>query len=229
MLTRPPIIVALALLTSVLVTSALAAAETVYIRDDLYVPLRGGQTAEHRILHKGIRSGTPMERMAENPETGYSHVRLEDGTEGWLQTQYLVDQPIARDLLEKANQRLAIIEQDYRANEAQLATLEAERATLVSQDQNLSDENQALQLELQRITNLAADVLNIEAQNQQLQGQQTDLNIQIEALLQEHRTLKDNSDQAWFLRGAGTILIGLLFGFIVARRIYYRHAASSWV
>ncbi|MFT4633364.1 MAG: SH3 domain protein [Candidatus Pseudothioglobus sp.] len=229
MLTRLPFIAAMTLFICAIVTSTLAAGETVYIRDDLYVPLRGGQTAEHRILHKGIRSGTPMERLAENPETGYSNVRLEDGMEGWLQTQYIVDQPIARDLLEKATQRLANIEQSYQATETQLAALKIERATLVSQDQNLSTENQVLQSELQRITSLAADVLNIEAQNQQLQEQQTDLDIQIEALLQERRALKDNSDQAWFLRGAGTILVGLLFGFIVARRIYHRHAASGWV
>jgi SH3 domain protein len=218
----------MALLTSFLVNSTLATADTVYIRDDLYVPLRGGQTAEHRILHKGIRSGTVMERLQENAETGYSNVRLEDGMEGWLQTQYLVDQPIARQLLDKTTQRLAKVEQDYQANEALLAALEADRATLISQDQNLSDENQALQTELQRINDLAANVLNIEAQNQQLHAQQADLNVQIEALLQERRALKDNSDQAWFLRGAGTILIGLLFGFIVARRIYHRHLSSGW-
>jgi SH3 domain protein len=228
-LTRLPFIAAMTLCICALVTSTLAVAETVYIRDDLYVPLRGGQTVQHRILHKGIRSGTPMERLAENPETGYTNVRLEDGMEGWLQTQYIVDQPVARDLLEKATQRLAKIEQSYQATETQLAALETERATLVSQDQNLSDENQILQSELQRITSLAADVLNIEAQNQQLQEQQTDLDIQIEALLQERRALKDDSDQAWFLRGAGTILVGLLFGFIVARRIYHRHASSGWV
>jgi SH3 domain protein len=170
-----------------------------------------------------------MERLKENPESGYTQVRLEDGMEGWLQTQYLVEQPIARDLLEKATQRLTRVEQDNRANEAQLAALEAEQATLISQDQNLTDENQVLQSELQRINDLAADVLNIEARNQRLQAQQTGLNTQIETLLQERQVLKDNSDQAWFLRGAGTILIGLLFGFIVARRIYHRHASSGWV
>jgi SH3 domain protein len=219
----------MALLTCTFVNSTLVTAETVYIRDDLYVPLRGGQTIEHRIMHKGIRSGTPMERLKENPESGYTQVRLEDGMEGWLQTQYLVEQPIARDLLEKATQRLTRVEQDNRANEAQLAALEAEQATLISQDQNLTDENQVLQSELQRINDLAADVLNIEARNQRLQAQQTGLNTQIETLLQERQVLKDNSDQAWFLRGAGTILIGLLFGFIVARRIYHRHASSGWV
>ena len=33
-----------------------ATAKDVYIRDTLYVPLRGGQSTEHRILHRGLRS-----------------------------------------------------------------------------------------------------------------------------------------------------------------------------
>jgi len=212
-----------------LLTSTLAVAETVYIRDDLYVPLRGGQTTEHRILHKGIRSGTPMERLEENPDTGYSRIRLEDGMEGWLQTQYLVDQPIARDLLEKASQRLTQVEEDYQSNQARLVALEAERETLASQTQSLSEDNLALQSELQRINDLAANVLNIEAKNQQLQAEQTDLTTQIDDLLQDRQALQDDSDKAWFLRGAGTILAGLLFGFIVARRIYSSRASSGWV
>ncbi|MFT4719882.1 MAG: SH3 domain protein [Candidatus Azotimanducaceae bacterium] len=224
-----PVFASTALLTSTLVTSILAVAETVYIRDDLYVPLRGGQTSGHRILHKGLRSGTPMEHLEENPETGYTHVRLEGGMEGWLQTQYIIDQPIARDLLEKATSRLAKVEQDDKENKTRLRALEAERAMLFTQDQNLNDENQALQSELQRINDLAANVLNIEDKNQLLQTEQSELKGQIEELLLESEELKDDSSRAWFLRGAGTILIGLLFGFIVARRIYHRQAASGWV
>ena len=170
-----------------------------------------------------------MERLEENSETGYTHVRLEGGKEGWLQTQYLVDQPIARDLLEKATLRLAKVEQDDQENKTRLKALEAERATLFTQDQNLNDENQALQSELQRINDLAANVLNIEDKNQLLQTEQTQLKKQIEALLLETEELKDDRSRAWFLQGAGTILVGLLFGFIGARRIYNRQAASGWV
>ena len=81
-----------------MIVSATALAETVYVRDTLYVPLRGGATAEHRILHKGIRSGTAMELLEADPESGYSRVRMGDGLEGWIQSQYLVDFPHRRRL-----------------------------------------------------------------------------------------------------------------------------------
>ncbi|MCB1675993.1 MAG: TIGR04211 family SH3 domain-containing protein, partial [Halioglobus sp.] len=104
-----------------------ALAKTVYVRDTLYVPLRGGQGQEYRILHKGIRSGTPLEVLQENEETGYSLVRMEDGLEGWIQTQYLVDEPIARDLLDQANQKLDELEKLHEDTQKQLTDAIQER------------------------------------------------------------------------------------------------------
>ena len=82
------------------------AADTVYVRDTIYVPLRGGQSTEHRILHRGLRSGTALERLQTNDESGYTLVKSEGGVEGWIQSQYLVEVPIARDLLKKTEDRL---------------------------------------------------------------------------------------------------------------------------
>ena len=51
---------------------------------------------------------------------------------------------------------------------------------------------------------------------------------QIDELLQAHAALADNRDQAWFLRGAGTVLLSLLLGFIAARLHYLRRASGGW-
>ncbi|MBT3625257.1 MAG: peptide-binding protein, partial [Gammaproteobacteria bacterium] len=79
------------LICCLLVSSALLAvsqfsfADEVYIRDMIYVPLRGGESTKHKIIHRGIRSGTPLERLQTNEQTGYTRVRTADGLEGWLQ------------------------------------------------------------------------------------------------------------------------------------------------
>ena len=65
-----------------LATSAQLVAEKVYIRDTLYVPLSGGQTQEHRILHRGLKSGLKLERLETNDETDYSRVPTVAGLEG---------------------------------------------------------------------------------------------------------------------------------------------------
>jgi hypothetical protein len=46
-------------------------------------------------------------------------------------------------------------------------------------------------------------------------------------MAEELDNLKNSSAQDWFLRGAGTIIIGLLFGFLISRRIYV-NKASNW-
>ena len=88
-------------------------AEVVYVRDVIYVPLREGQSSEDRVLHNGLRSGTRLERLTKNTETGNSLVRTKNGMEGWIPNQYLIRQPIAADLLNEAKQRLKVINQEY--------------------------------------------------------------------------------------------------------------------
>ena len=62
-------------------------AETMYVKDVLFVPLRGGQSTEYTLLHKVIKSGTAVELLAENKTTGYSRIRLANGLEGWIKSQ----------------------------------------------------------------------------------------------------------------------------------------------
>ena len=80
-------------------TFTAAVAETMYISDSLTVPLRSGPSNSHRILHRGLASGTTMEVLERDEEAGFAHIRTERGTEGWLPMQYLVSEPIARDRL----------------------------------------------------------------------------------------------------------------------------------
>jgi SH3 domain protein len=204
-------------------------AETVYVHDKLYVPLRSGKTNEYNILHKGIRSGTAMERLEEDPQTGYSRVRMGDGLEGWIQTQYLVTSPIAADLLDQMTLRMNQLTAEHSANLTKLADLTAQQTALIKNNQALEKSNQALALEVQHIKELAADVLDIQRQNQALTAERETLLVLVDELQQTHATLEDRSDQDWFLRGAGTVLLSLLLGFFFARRIYHRRVSSGWV
>ncbi len=219
---RPTIFCLLVLLT------ADAMADRVYIRDTLYVPLRGGQSTEHRILHRGLRSGTPLERLEINEDTGFSRVRTDDGLEGWLQTQYLVDEPIAATQLEGMQAKLAAIETEHQQTLANLRTLGDENEAMASQQADLASSRDSLEGELQRVTAMAADVIAINDENLQLTEDRKTLLDEIERLNKENTALLDDSAQEWFLRGAGTILLGLLFGVWIGRRIYQRRNNSGW-
>ena len=211
-----------------LVVSSAASAETVYIRDTLYVPLRGGQSQEHRILHRGLRSGTALERLEENEETGYSRVRTSEGLEGWLQTQYLVEQPIASTRLDDLQAQLDELEARHQQTLLRLREANETGETLSSNTSSLAEANAALQQELDELKALAADVIAINEENQRLKEERDTLQAEIDHLSNRNSSLLDDQTQRWFLTGGGTVLIGLLFGFWVGRRIYQRRSASGW-
>src|SRR5690606_5100025 len=108
--------------------------QTRYISDQLIVPLRTGPSIRNAIT-RNLPAGTTVEVLERDEESGYSRVRLPDrGTEGWLETQYLVAEPIARDRLaaaerslETARSRTAELEREV---EGLTAELEAARAAL---------------------------------------------------------------------------------------------------
>ena len=203
-------------------------ADMVYVRDTLYVPVRGGQSSEHRILHSGVRSGTRLERLEENDDTKYSKVRMKSGLEGWMQTQYLVAEPIAEDQLDAANSQLASLKAQYQASLIQIDEFDTAQNQLDQTRVELQVENQELSAELNRITALATSVIAIDEENKMLKEEQTSLHRSIDSLDVANQDLQDDSNQSWFLRGAGTVLMGLLFGFWVARRIYQKRSSGGW-
>lgn len=218
----------LILLLLALATSASAVADRVFIRDTLYVPLRGGQSSEHRILHRGLRSGTELERLEVNDESGYTRVRTDDGLEGWLQTQYLVDEPIASTQLDTMKNQLEALEAEHQQTLLRLRESRELNENLNSSQENLTVEKDELTIELEKITRLSSNVIAIDAENKQLNEDRETLLEEIARLNQENAALSDDSAQDWFLRGAGTVLLGLLFGVWLGRRIYQRRNNSGW-
>jgi SH3 domain protein len=211
------LLVGMALLT----ISPFSFADEAYIRDTLYVPLRGGESSEHRIIHRGIKSGTPLERLETNEQTGYTRVRTGKGLEGWLLTQYLVDEPIASTQLDIVKSELQSL--DTKHQQTLLSLKEVKEARKV-----LADQNELLAEDLATITTLSANVVVIDEQNKRLSEERDVLLQKIKNLNEITNALSDDRAQQWFLRGAGVILIGLMFGFWFSRRIYHKRYSGGW-
>ena len=211
------LIVGMALLT----ISPFSFADEAYIRDTLYVPLRGGESSEHRIIHRGIKSGTPLERLETNEQTGYTRVRTGKGLEGWLLTQYLVDEPIASTQLDIVKSELQSL--DTKHQQTLLSLKEVKEARKV-----LADQNELLAEDLATITTLSANVVVIDEQNKRLSEERDVLLQKLKNLNELTNALSDDREQQWFLRGAGIILIGLLFGFWLSRKIYHKRDSGGW-
>jgi SH3 domain protein len=190
-----------------------ALAATMYISDQFTVPLRRGPSNSHRILHQGLPSGTALEVLGTDDAAGFTQVRTANGTEGWIPTQYLSSQPIARDRLAAADRRVETLE----AQVKNLRTSDGRANDLAKQ----TDKLQAELTEIRRIS--ATSIANFE-ENKQLKASNETLQKQVTQLGDRVRQLERSVMLKSLMGGGGLVLLGLLLG----AWIKSRPKRSSW-
>ena len=191
-------------------------AEPAWVSDEFEITLRSGPSTSNAIQLM-VSSGTQLEVLERDPETGYARVQTQAGTEGWVLLRYLMDEPGAREQLTRltgeltsANTRgstlgsqLTAIRSEYDAAQARIATLEREK--------------QAVEAELAEIRRTAANVLGINEQNQSLMDQLASAQIRADTLEEENRQLASQSTRYWFMSGGLLVLIGIVLGIWLPR------------
>ena len=201
-------------------------AETMYVDDTLYVPLRAGEGLQYKITHKGIKSGTPVEVIRQNPDTGYSEVRTPSGITGFMPTRYLVPEPVARDKLKALQAKYdALVERTRTATERE-KELKSTIATLTQERDRLQKEVERLQTELADIKRVSANAIQLDSRNRELREENVRLRNEVELLTSDNQRLKDNREQTMMLYGAGLVVLGILIAIIVPN--LKRQKRSSW-
>jgi SH3 domain protein len=189
-----------------------------YISDVLNVPLRSGASNAHRIIHRGIPSGTQLTILATDEEAGFTQVRTAGGLEGWLTSQYLIKEPIARDKLAAAENRLKKLKAEM-AKERDIRTnIQTEHKKTVGTNKTLNSQVEALTKELADLKLVSANPIKEHARNVELTQQNTLLVGQVEELSSKTRQLEENVQLQWLLYGGALVLIGLIFGLVLKKR-----------
>ncbi|WP_166265418.1 TIGR04211 family SH3 domain-containing protein [Marinobacter caseinilyticus] len=205
-------------LIALLILTASAAlpvyAETAYIDDTLFAPIRSGEGTQYRILHNGLRSGTPVE-LLERSESGYSRVRTRDGIEGWIVSRFLSDQPIARDRLVATSKELERTKSQLSEVREQLQGLQSERDQLASSEQTLESRSETLARELEKVKTISANALTLDRRNRELQEANQKLRNDVEVLTAERERLESNSERDFMLLSAGLVLLGVFLAVVV--------------
>lgn len=215
------------LLICVAATSQALAEQTRYVRDQLYVPLRSGQSTAYRIVHKGLVSGTRVTELKVNEESGYSLVRTRSGIEGWIQTQYLMDQPAARNVLRETEAQLQQIKQENSQLKQQLSSLQGEVQESTGSNDELQQRNAALSAELDEIKAISANALQLNQDNSRLLQETQELKNRIDVLAADNQRLEDQRDNDSFINGAFAVLIGVMITLLVPR--LWPKKRSEWV
>lgn len=189
-----------------------------YISDELNVPLRSGPSQAHRILHRGLPSGTPLTVLAIDDEAGFTKVRTNGGLEGWLTSQHLTGEPIARVKLAAVEKRLQGLKTELEKEREARASLQAQLKETEAENKALNSEVQALTKELEELKRISADPINENARNIELTQQNQRLAAQVDELSSRTRQLEANIQLEWLLYGGGLVLIGLILGVILKAR-----------
>lgn len=201
------------LLLALLVLGPVSAfAATMYISDELTVPLRRGPSNGHKIINAALRSGLALEVLEENKAAGFTRVRTPNGTEGWLPTQYLTSQPIAKQQLATATKRIEALEAQLKSVRENYQDVRGARSEVEQRASELAKENQRLQADLAEIRRVSATAITQFEENKQLKADNAALQTRVAELTDEVRELKRNVMLRWLLAGGGLVLLGLVLG-----------------
>ena len=200
-----------------------AFSQSSWVSDEFEVTLRTGPSTSNAIQLM-VSSGTELQILEEDAESGYTKVRTGGGTEGWVLTRYLMGEPSAREQLDSLTQQLTNAAADGASTESQLAAIRGEYDSANRRIRELEQNNAGLQSELDEITEKSANTLAIDRQNQNLQQQLTDAEIRVSILEQENEQLVSQTNRNWFIAGALVLIGGILVGLILPRMKFQRRS-----
>lgn len=202
-------------------------AQTRYISDVVLVPVRSGAGNQYRIIHSGIKSGTKMTVLEEDPSGAWTKIRTERGMEGWVPSQYLTETPTAELQLDKAQSTLNAALQRAQALEERLQTLQTQHQALSKQATADSQERDAYAEELRQLKALSADAVNLNQRYKELLERHELIQTEFDAIKAENDRLKADQTINQWLFGAGLMILGMILMLILpALRPKKRH--SEW-
>ena len=200
-----------------------AAAETVWVSDQFEVMLRTGPSTSNAI-ERMLPSGTALEVLERDDESGYAKVRTAAGTEGWVLTRYLMNEPSAREQLTTLTKRLTNANAEGSSLTSQLGAIRGEYDSAKQKIAALEKEKKQLEEDLAEIKRTAANVLSINDQNKDLRDQLSAAEIRADTLEQQNRELTAQTTRYWFISGAAVLLVGILLGIWLPRVRWQRRS-----
>lgn len=210
-------------LLTLLLAAGGASAQSAWVSDQFEITLRSGPSTSNAIQLM-LDSGTRLEVLERDPETGYSRVRTPGGTEGWVLSRYLMDEPSAREQLQALSSQLTDATSRGSTLTSQLEAIRRQHRAAEERIAELEKQNSTLSDELAEIRRTAANVLSINEQNKELRDQLNAADIRVDTLEHENRELVRQSTRYWFMTGALVLVVGIILGLWLPRIRWQRRS-----
>ena len=218
LVTHPGLYIGALFIACTAMTAPNANAATRYVSDELTVPVRSGPSSRHRIINAGLPSGTRMEELEVDEASGFSRIRTDRGTEGWVRTQYLISEPIAKVKLASAQESLRRARAELAAEQAKVRELTQTTRQQSSANSSSQQQIERLQTELAEVKRISADAIDTHNANLKLEESNARLQEELDDLAESHARLQDAAENRMLMIGGGLILLGLIAGVAIKAR-----------
>ena len=200
-----------------------AGAESAWVSDRFEITLRTGPSTSNAIQLM-VSSGTELEIIEQDSETGYTRVRTRGGTEGWVLSRYLMDEPPAREQLATLTGELTNAESRGSSLNSQLGAIRSQYDDATQRIANLERDKSRIEQDLADIKRTSANVVAIDEQNKEFRQQLAAAEIRVATMEQENRELMSQTARYWFMTGALVLTIGFILGLWLPRIRWQRRS-----
>jgi SH3 domain protein len=215
-------------LTILLLCLGLASqAETRYINDTVYVPMRSGPSPQHRIIHKGLKTGTALEIVEYNDDESWALARSGE-LEGWVPTHYLVQNPVAAIVLEQLRSEHSELNAKHQQLSNSYSSVSQEKKRLEAQVNKLDGELTQSTLELNRVRSVYSGAIELDQKYQELLENYEVLQTEKNALTAENDNLKSDNRISFMFYGAFLVFLGML-AITIIPRFKPQKRNSDWI
>lgn len=219
------IIAGLLLSLFLLSLSMVANAQTRYVTDEFKIMVRTGPSGKNKIIET-LDSGTSVQVLRVDSGNGHSQVQTSNGKIGYVLTRFLTDTPAARSRVRYLENQLKKLRSKPGELQSLLASSQEENQELIAKNLTLTNQYRLSSEELEKIKEVSADAVNLSKRSAKLESEVQQLLLQLDDIRIQNEVLKDQSAKRWYVLGGGTVLIGLLLGWILS--IARRPRRQSW-
>lgn len=199
-------------------------AETAYVSDIQFVSVREGQDNSTRAVERGLRSGTELQVLER--ANGHTKVLTPKGNQGWIADYYLTENKVTREkVIEQETQITELVESKLTIQK-QLNQSTSLINTLKKEVSQLTSDKTTLQQELADLNELTLQAQEIVKSKEVMSFEVDSIKQRLQFAESETIRLKDDRQLKWFMIGAGTLVLGVLFG-IVAPSIRRKKANNG--
>ncbi|NRB42737.1 MAG: TIGR04211 family SH3 domain-containing protein [Pseudomonadales bacterium] len=186
-----------------------------FIRDVIKVPVRSGASNQHRIVHRGLKSGATITLLAIDKEAGFAKIKTQKGLEGWIPSQYVIAEPTSAIKLAKAYKTIAKLKQKAGPMGEQLLLAQKENQKLSNDLTQLNSQKDQLSKEYQRLKDVSANAVALDIENKRLLNSNEGFKNKHDTLAAENQRLQTQLRNDGFINGALVLFAGMILTLFV--------------